>query len=75
MFNHPDLLLLMTEQALQERYRNAAQTHAPADRTAKEPGSIRQTLASYLMRLGLRLDPAAGGGLGASARKEARRGA
>ncbi len=73
MFNHPDLLQLMAEQALQER--RAAQTHVPVGRKAKEPGSIRQTLASYLVRLGLRLDPAAGGGPGASARKEARRGA
>ena len=74
MFNHPYLLQLLAQDAIEQR-RNAAQTHAPAGRTAKEPGSIRQTLASYLVRLGLRLDPAEGGDLGASPRKEARRGA
>ena len=71
MFNHPDLLQLLAQDAT-ERHRKAAQAHA-AGRPAKKSGSIRQTLASYLVRLGLRLDPAAGGGLGAPAREEARR--
>ena len=74
MFTHPDLMQLLAQDAI-ERDRNAAQTHAAAGRTAKQSGPIRQTVASYLVRLGLRLDPAAGGGLGAPAGKEARRSA
>ncbi len=72
MFNHPILLQLLAEDAA-EQHRREAQTHAAPGRTTKQSGSIRQMLASYLVRLGLRLDPAAGGGPGASARKEARR--
>ena len=77
MFNHPILIQLLAQDAT-ERHRKAAQAHAAASLTSKQSGSIRQTLASYLVRLGLRLDPAAGGslsggGLGASLGKEASR--
>ncbi len=72
MFNHPTLLQLLAQDAT-EQHRKAAQTHAAAGRPPKESGSIRRTLASYLVRLGLRLDPAAGGDPGASVGKEARR--
>ena len=79
MFNHPILIQLLAQDAI-EQQRRAAQAHTAAVRTSKQSGSIRKTLASYLVRLGLRLDPAAGGslsggGLGAPARKEARRSA
>lgn len=74
MFNHPDLLKLLAHDAI-ERHRKAAQAHTAAGRPAGAARTARQTLASYLVRLGLRLDPAAGGGLGASAREEARRSA
>ena len=73
MFSHPILVQLLTQDAI-ERHRETAESHAAASLASKQSGSIRQTLASYLVRLGLRLDPAAGGGLGAPAREEARRG-
>ena len=72
MFNHPDLLQLLAQDAT-DRHRQAALARAAAGRTAGTARTARQTLASYLVRLGLRLDPAAGGGLGAPAREEARR--
>ena len=79
MFNHPILIQLLAQDAV-DRHREAAQAHTAAGMTSKQSGSIRKTLASYLVRLGLRLDPAAGGslsggGLSAPARKEARRSA
>ncbi len=67
MFNHPTLLQLLAQDAA-EQHRRAAQTHTAPARPAGAPSPVRQTLASYLVRLGLRLDPAAGGGPGASAR-------
>ncbi len=77
MFNHPVLTQLLAQDAIEQR-RRAAQAHAAASLTTKPSGSIRQTLASHLVRMGLRLDPAAGGslgggGLGASLGKEASR--
>ncbi len=72
MFNNPTLLQLLAEDATNQ-HRRAAQTHPAASRTPKKSGPVRHALATYLVRLGLRLDPAAGGGPGASARKEARR--
>ena len=72
MFNHPTLLQLLAQDAA-EQHRRATQAHAAPGRTTGAARTARQTLASYLVRLGLRLDPAAGGGPGASARKEARR--
>ncbi len=72
MFNHPTLLQLLAQDAAEER-RRAAQPHVSPARPTGTARTARQTLASYLVRLGLRLDPAAGGGPGASARKEARR--
>ncbi len=77
MFNNPILIQLLAQDAI-EQHRKAAQAHAAAALTSKQSGSIRQALASNLVRLGLRLDPAAGGdlgggGLGASLGKEASR--
>ncbi len=72
MFNHPALLQLLAQDAA-ERHRNAAQTQAAPARPTGTASTARRTLASYLVRLGLRLDPAVGGGLGASAGKKARR--
>ena len=72
MFNHPTLLQLLAQDAA-EQHRRAAQTHTSPARPAGTAHTARQTLASYLVRLGLCLDPAAGGGSGASPRKEARR--
>ena len=72
MFNHPILIQLLAEQALQER--RTAQPALPIHHeTRDDSNAYKRALASYLVRLGLRLDPAAGGGLGAPAREEARR--
>jgi len=72
MFNDPTLLQLLA-QDVAEQHRLAAQTHSAPARPAGTARTARQALASYLVRLGLRLDPAAGGGPGAPTRKEARR--
>ena len=69
---HPYIIELLAEQALQER--RTAQPALPIDHKRHDDrNAFKRTLASYLVRLGLRLDPAAGGGLGASLGKEASR--
>jgi len=72
MFDNPTVLQLLMQDAT-EQHRRAAQTRAATRRPAGAARTARQTLASYLVRLGLCLDPAAGGGLSASPGKEARR--
>ncbi len=69
---HPYIIELLAEQALRER--RTDQPAPPIDHeTRDDRNAFKRTLASYLVRLGLRLDPAAGGGPGASDRTEARR--
>ena len=73
MIYHPTLLQLLAQDAMRKQQDRVAQTHAAPARPAGAPSPVRHALASYLVRLGLHLDPAAGGGPGAAPRKEARR--
>ena len=59
------LIEVLIEQRAQERERALA-LRAPVSHEARgERGRVKRALASSLVRLGLRLDPAAGEGLGA----------
>lgn len=53
---------LITQQQVRERLNPSP---LPPVRRATQTSPVRRTLASSLVRLGLRLDPAAGEGLGA----------
>lgn len=71
------MLELLSQQAMRER-RLASPRRLPApDRSRAGRSAIKRALAASLVRLGLRLDPAAGEGLGAFglplAQPEARR--
>ncbi len=54
---------LLTEQRIRERH-NGAAVRLPVARR-EDRSSVKSALATFLVRLGLRLDPAAGEGLGA----------
>ncbi len=70
MLNNPTLLELLARDATDGLRHPERSTRSPSATAAqKRPaggvrGSVRGTVASYLVRLGLRLDPAAGGDLG-----------
>ncbi len=68
---------MLSEQTLQERRGRAQPLASGSTRPREERSGIKRSLAASLVRLGLRLDPAAGEGLGAFelslARPEARR--
>ena len=58
---------LITEMLMQQTVRerlDAARRHHPLVEPREEQGSLRRSLASRLVRLGLRLDPALGEGPG-----------
>ena len=55
---------MLTKEAVRERL-HGFQTEQPEAPTRRKQNPITRTLASSLVRLGLRLDPAAGEGLGA----------
>lgn len=67
------VLDLIAEQAMREREETAAKG-ALLEETAHEGTGLRRALAGRLVRLGLRLDPAAGEGLGALKLSSARPG-
>ncbi len=57
------VLEMITREQVQERL-NRQQLELPKAPTRQKQSAILRTLASSLVRLGLRLDPAAGEGLG-----------
>lgn len=86
MIGNSTLLELLARDATDgARHPERAKAAHSATRTGQQPAGgvrrgVRGTVASYLVRLGLRLDPAAGGDLGQplsvrAAHTEARRGA
>ena len=58
---------LIAEILLQQRERQLASARPHASPEPPAHGGLRRTLAAAMVRLGLRLDPAAGEGLGAFA--------
>ncbi len=59
------VLDLLTQQAIRERLRADRQAPNATAERGDGRGGVKRSLASTLVRLGLRLDPAAGEGLGA----------
>ncbi len=55
---------LIAEMLIQERQREAAQLSHVAPEPRARNGGVKHALAATFVRLGLRLDPAAGEGLG-----------